>query len=98
MKIPKHMTHAEVGHEQQPISDGHDSERIWHNDRYIEYYRYVIADFLGVDPDDLPKDLAVHHIDGDRSNNNIDNLLFGTRKAHERLETFVDPKKYCKKD
>ena len=94
MKVPEHIINAEVGHDQQPISDGHDSERIWHNGRYMEYYRYVMADALGIDPDDIPDNFAVHHIDGDRSNNDIDNLLLCTRKAHERLETMLDPEKY----
>lgn len=80
-----------------PIGDGHDSQRIWHNGKYIEYYRKVFADAIGIDPDQIPKELLVHHIDGNRMNNNIDNLMLCTRKAHERLETLIDPKKYCVK-
>lgn len=96
-KVNERLINAEAGHDQQPIGDGHDSQRIWHNGRYIEYYRYVMADALGLDPDDIPDNMAIHHIDGDRSNNDIDNLMLGTRKAHERLETLLDPKKYCVK-
>lgn len=33
----------------------------------------------------LRADEVVHHIDGDRSNNNIDNLALMTRAAHTRL-------------
>lgn len=80
-----------------PISDGHDSERIWHNGKYVEFYRKVFADALNIDVDDIPKEFLVHHVDGNRLNNNIDNLMLCTRKAHERLETLLDPKKYCKK-
>ena len=80
-----------------PIGDGHDSQRIWHKGRYIEYYRKVFADQLGIDPDDIPDDMYIHHIDGDRMNNDIDNLMLCTRKAHERLETLIDPKKYTVK-
>jgi len=98
MKVSEHMIVGTPGSEPQPIGDGHGSQRIWHNGRYILYYRKVIADALGIDPDDLPDDIYVHHVDGDRSNNSLDNLMFGTRKAHERLETMIDPKKYCVKD
>ena len=37
-KIPEHLINAEVGHEPEPIGDGHDSERIWDskNQRYVE--------------------------------------------------------------
>lgn len=77
-----------------PIGDGHDSERIWHKGRYIEYYRKVMADEIGIDPDDIPDSMYIHHIDGDRSNNDIDNLMLGTKKAHERLELLVNPDKY----
>ena len=88
---------AMPGHDQSPIGDGHDSQRIWHNGRYIEYYRYVFAEALGIDPDDIPDNMYIHHSDGDRMNNNIDNLMLCTKKAHENLETLIDPKKYTVK-
>lgn len=78
----------------QPISDGHDSERVWHNGRYIEYYRKVFADKLNIDPDDIPDDMFIHHIDGNRMNNDIDNLMLCTKKAHEQLELMLDPNTY----
>lgn len=78
----------------QPISDGHDSERIWHNGKYIEYYRKVFADKLGIDPDVIPDDMFIHHIDGDRMNNDIDNLMLCTKKAHEQLELMLNPNTY----
>ena len=78
----------------EPIGDGHDSERIWHKDKYVMAYRKVMADEIGIDVDDLPEHLYVHHIDGDRMNNDIDNLLLGTKKAHQALELIVDPSKY----
>ena len=78
----------------QPISDGHDSERIWHNGRYIEYYRKVMADAIDIDPDDIPDDMYIHHIDGNRMNNNIDNLMLCTKKAHENLEVMLHPDMY----
>ena len=96
-KVDKELINAEPGHDQAPIGDGHDSQRIWHNGRYIEYYRYVFADALGIDPDDIPEDMYIHHIDGDRMNNDVDNLMLCTKKAHENLETMIDPEKYCVK-
>lgn len=78
----------------QPISDGHDSERIWHNGHYIEYYRKVFADKLNIDPDKIPDDMYIHHIDGNRMNNNIDNLMLCTKKAHENLEAMIHPDMY----
>lgn len=97
-KISKELINAEPGHDQEPIGDGHDSQRIWHNGRYIEYYRYVMAEELGIDPDDIPEHMYIHHIDGDRMNNDIDNLMLCTKKAHENLETLIDPEKYCVKE
>ena len=35
-------------------------------------------------------DEVVHHIDGDRSNNDLDNLALMTRTAHSRLHRFED--------
>ena len=82
------------------INDGHDSERVWdsENQRYVEYYRKVFADALGIAPGDIPDNMYIHHIDGDRGNNDIDNLMLCTKKAHENLETLVNPQKYCVKD
>lgn len=77
-----------------PIDDGHGSQRIWHNGKYILFNRKVFADMLGIDPDDIPDELEVHHIDEDRSNNDKDNLLLGTRKAHENLHVLLDPHHY----
>lgn len=100
MKLKEHLMTAEPGHDLEPIGDGHDSERIWdsENQRYVEAYRKVFADALGIKPSDIPGDMYIHHIDGDRSNNDLDNLMLGTKKAHENLETMIDPNKYCEKD
>jgi hypothetical protein len=38
----------------------------------------------------IKKGECVHHIDGDKSNNNINNLAFMTVSAHGRLHRFED--------
>lgn len=80
----------------QSISDGHDSERIWdpEKQRYVEAYRKVFADALGISVNDIPDNMYIHHIDGDRMNNDIDNLMLCTKKAHEKLEMIMDPHHY----
>lgn len=42
--------------------------------KYAEYYQIEIG-----------KDMDVHHIDGDRTNNNIDNLLLLPKDIHQRM-------------
>lgn len=100
-KVNPNIINPEVGHDGPgPIGDGHDSQRVWDskNQRYVEYYRKVFADALGIDVDQIPDDMYIHHIDGDRGNNDIDNLMLCTKKAHENLETMINPDKYCVKD
>ena len=53
-----------------------------------------MADAIVIDPDDIPTDMFIHHIDGDRMNNNIDNLMLCTKKAHEHLEVMLHPDMY----
>lgn len=92
--MQKNITAAILEKGQQPISDGHSSERIWHNGHYVEYYRKVFADKLGIDADGIPADMYIHHIDGNRMNNDIDNLMLCTRKAHENFEMLLHPDMY----
>ena len=67
------------------ISDGRDSQMIKVNGHYVADYRKVIADAIGIDVDLLPLSLEVHHIDGNRMNNNLDNLCLCSSKAHGML-------------
>lgn len=47
---------------------------------YVYEHRYVMEKYLGRS---LNKGEEIHHIDGDRQNNNIDNLiLFESKSAH----------------
>lgn len=54
----------------------------YHGNRMARYER-VFCILLGVDK--LPKELMVHHIDGNTLNDNIDNLALITYTAHNRL-------------
>ena len=46
-------------------------------------HRIVMAEALGLT--DLPKKFAVHHIDGDKKNNSLDNLAICTNAGHSVL-------------
>lgn len=46
-------------------------------------HRVVMAQALGLP--EIPKELDVHHIDGDKTNNALDNLAIVTRAGHEAI-------------
>ena len=48
---------------------------------FIDEHRYVMQQFLGRK---LKKNEVVHHIDGNKSNNNIENLQLMTKEEHSR--------------
>lgn len=49
-------------------------------------YRQYYKDYYGIDFD---KSMVVHHIDFDRTNNNIDNLLLMPRELHSKYHWIV---------
>lgn len=51
---------------------------------YIYEHRHVVESLLGRK---LSKSEVVHHLDGDRLNNAIDNLEVMSKREHDRLET-----------
>lgn len=53
------------------------------NGRLRHTARYVMEQALGLES--LPSNLDVHHIDGNRSNNSLDNLALVTRKGHMQI-------------
>jgi len=53
--------------------------------RRVLTHRVVFAEALGLDVDDLPRSLHVHHIDTNPLNNSLDNLALCTPKAHRKL-------------
>jgi hypothetical protein len=58
-------------------------------DRYVLSHRAVMAEALGLDF--LPSHLEVHHIDGDKTNNSLDNLALATRSGHAKLHGKKSP-------
>lgn len=48
-------------------------------------HRVVVADAIGIDVGDLPSSLHVHHIDGNKHNNDINNLALVTPAAHKKF-------------
>ena len=51
--------------------------------KHIFAHHLVICEELGIT--EVPKGWHVHHIDGDKENNNINNLALLTSGAHTRL-------------
>lgn len=45
----------------------------------------------------LKKDYVVHHIDGDKTNNDLSNLAVLSKSAHTRLHNLEAPRKRCAK-
>lgn len=56
---------------------------VLHNGKRRLMHRVVMAEALGVE--ELPEHLDVHHIDGDRGNNALDNLALVTKKGHRMI-------------
>lgn len=53
------------------------------NGKQIYFHRWTMEQHLGRK---LTRSEVVHHIDGDRHNNNIDNLMIMTQSQHMSLE------------
>lgn len=49
-------------------------------------YRQYYKDYFGID---FGPEMAVHHIDFDRSNNNIENLLLMPKELHSRYHWYI---------
>lgn len=52
--------------------------------RYFLHH-IVVANALGMTPENLPAWLVIHHIDGDPLNNELDNLVITTKPGHRRI-------------
>lgn len=60
-------------------------------------HRVVMQEYLGYD---IPEGYEVHHLDSDRTNNHIDNLIMLSKQDHLKLHRFMDngavPEIQCK--
>lgn len=67
------------------IEDGHGYLMRKVSGRYEQSHRIVMAELLGFDPPVLPRTVDVHHIDGNKRNNDPDNLAVVTNVGHRTL-------------
>ena len=65
------------------IGDGHGYLQVKRNGRYVLEHRNVMAEALGLES--IPDWIHVHHIDGNKQNNHIDNLALVTNCGHGKL-------------
>lgn len=52
-------------------------------DFYVFYHTVVMCEHLGIT--EIPKGFVIHHIDGDKHNNDISNLALVTSSAHSKI-------------
>lgn len=53
--------------------------------KYVFEHSIVMCQALGLT--EMPAGFVIHHIDGDKTNNSIDNLALMTNRAHSRLHS-----------
>lgn len=56
---------------------------VWNGNGYTPEHRLILMKALGLTI--WPKSWEVHHIDGDKTNNSLDNLAIVTKRGHRRL-------------
>lgn len=56
---------------------------VWNGNGYTFEHRLTAARALGLEV--LPSHLEIHHIDGDKTNNDMDNLAVTTKRGHRYL-------------
>lgn len=62
------------------------------NSKYVYLHSVVMCESMGIT--EIPKGFCVHHIDGDKTNNNISNLCLLTIEAYSKLHQIQ--RKMCK--
>lgn len=55
------------------------------NGKPIDVHKKIVLQALGIDS--LPKNIIIHHVDGNNKNNDIDNLAVMTITAHNRIHS-----------
>jgi HNH endonuclease len=60
-----------------------------HNGKRTFVHQIVIMEALGLS--EFPKGMVVHHINGDRLNNNLDNLALTTNIGHRKIHALQNP-------
>lgn len=56
---------------------------VWNGSGYTHEARIIVAKSLGLK--ELPEHWSVHHIDGDKTNDSLDNLALVTKRGHQKL-------------
>ena len=65
------------------IDDQYGYLKIMHNGKRRFVHHLVMMDALGLD--ELPANMVVHHIDGDKKNNDLNNLALVTNSGHQKI-------------
>lgn len=60
---------------------------VWNGEGYTFESRVMVAKSLGLK--ELPGHWEVHHIDGDKTNDDIDNFAIVTKRGHQKLHKIV---------
>lgn len=58
--------------------------------KHIFYHHYIMCMYLGLS--EIPAGMVVHHIDFDKTNNDIKNLALMTNEAHSKLHSMLKNK------
>ena len=55
--------------------------------KHIYYHHYIMCMYLGIS--EIPEGMVIHHIDFDKTNNDIKNLALMTNEAHSKLHSML---------
>jgi hypothetical protein len=75
------------------VADGYGYLQEKIGERYVFTHRLVMERSLGMEPGSLAPEWAVHHVDGDKHNNDLNNLALLSSAAHSRLHALLSGKK-----
>lgn len=75
----------------QPLDDGICILIVMNTKKTFDYRKYY-KDYYGIS---FPETMHIHHIDGNRSNNNIENLVLLPSKVHQDYHLIESDFKMC---